>query len=467
MGRNLTNKQKVALRKNIRKEIREETFSQQGFALRYKLGYHTVRRLISQDPKLNKLYKTYREKQRVEKNTNKKCSSKTKEYKGQEVEKDFKEKTGTVTTRSLDIKTVEELLKVAEVDTDIWEVDRSLINSWEVTVGGRNTGSGDCETYTNYQVKVWLKRISPAVDALKTLYEKIKSCSPIVPVIKRPMADAARKEYKVARELEISLFDLHLGLRCFKGMADIDWSPDAAEKMTMEILDDLLILTASFGPFEKIVFPMGNDFLHSDNVYNTTTSFTSQPEADAWQNTFLRGELLGIAIIERMKKSAPVKIITVPGNHARHSEIALGRIFNAYYHNDKNVEIDAGSSPYKFHNFGVNLLGFEHGHSIRQQVRLAALMANETRLNGWKEARYCEFHCGDQHRKGSGKPHMFEEQGVSIEFLPGLTPPNEWHRLHSYNWQKRAGMAFIWDYTAGCVARFQRNIDNYTGKIMR
>jgi len=393
MGRNLTNKQKVALRKNIRKEIREETFSQQGFALRYKLGYHTVRRLISQDPKLNKLYKTYREKQRVEKNTNKKCSSKTKEYKGQEVEKDFKEKTGTVTTRSLDIKTVEELLKVAEVDTDIWEVDRSLINSWEVTVGGRNTGSGDCD--------------------------------------------------------------------------DIDWSPDAAEKMTMEILDDLLILTASFGPFEKIVFPMGNDFLHSDNVYNTTTSFTSQPEADAWQNTFLRGELLGIAIIERMKKSAPVKIITVPGNHARHSEIALGRIFNAYYHNDKNVEIDAGSSPYKFHNFGVNLLGFEHGHSIRQQVRLAALMANETRLNGWKEARYCEFHCGDQHRKGSGKPHMFEEQGVSIEFLPGLTPPNEWHRLHSYNWQKRAGMAFIWDYTAGCVARFQRNIDNYTGKIMR
>jgi hypothetical protein len=35
---------------------------------------------------------------------------------------------------------------------------------------------------------------------------------------------------------------------------------------------------------------------------------------------------------------------------------------------------------------------------------------------------------------------MMEEQGGSVEYLPGLTPPNEWHRIKSFNWQKRAGM---------------------------
>lgn len=469
MAINLTDNEKKALRRTIREEIKAGTFSQQGFALRKRISYHTVRRLISNLSSLDRMYKAYRKKQEQNKTTKARCSSKpkTEEYKGQEVEKDYKEKTGIVTTRSLNIKTVEELLKVAEVDTDIWEVERSLINSWEVTVGGIKTGTGQCETFTNYQVKVWLKRVSPAVDALKELYERIKNCSPIVPLIKRPDIMDPKMNRSVNRELEISLFDLHLGLRCFKGASDLDWTPDDAEIMTMAMLDELIKLTKTFGPFERIVFPMGNDFLHTDNVYNTTTSFTSQPEADAWQNVFLRGELLGLAIVERMKEIAPVKVIVIPGNHARHSEIALGRILAAHYHNDENFEIDAGSSPFKFHNFGVNLLGFEHGHSIRQQVRLAALMANECRLNGWQEARYCEFHCGDQHRKGSGKPHMFEEQGVSIEFLPGLTVPNEWHRIHSYNWQKRAGMAFIWDKTAGCVARFQVNIDNYTGKIMK
>ena len=465
--KNLSNAEKKVIRNKISKALEEGTFTQAKFARENNMSKETVRRLIERSSKLIKEFAKYVPRQKSGSAQNSKQDSEKPFVK--EVSKDFNDEkgTGTVTTRSLDIKTVDDLLKIAEVNLDIWEVDRHLINSWEVTVGGIKTGTGQCETYTNYQVKVWLKRKDAAVSAMEDLYERMKSNSPFISVIKRKMPKHGTLQYQ-PRELEISLFDLHLGMRCYKGMADCDWTPDDAERITMEILEDLLELTAPLGPFERIIFPMGNDFLHTDNVYNTTTSFTGQPEADAWQKTFLRGELLGLAIMERMKKVAPVKVLSIPGNHARHSEIALGRILKAYYHNDENFEIDAGPSPFKFHSFGVNLLGFEHGHSIRQQVRLAALMANENRLDGvWEKARYCEFHCGDQHRKGSGKPHMFEEQGVSIEFLPGLCPPNEWHRIHSYNWQKRAGLAFIWDKTAGCVARFQRNIDNYTGKIMK
>ena len=463
--RRISDKMKAKYRSYISQGIAAGTFTINCFSKDHGIDRDTVRRLIYGGKLLKEKYTKYKAQQE-----NGKAQTKTQPppYKGQEVDRDFNDKKGTatVTTRSLNIKTVEKLLKIAEVDTSIWEVERHLINTWEVTVGGIKTGTGKCETFTNYQVKVWMKRTALAISALENLYEKIKDVSFVVPVIKRIPEKNPGSKAPIRRELEISLFDLHLGLRCFKGMADCDWTPDMAEKMTMEILDDLLCLTAHLGPFERIIFPMGNDFLHSDNVYNTTTSFTQQPEADAWQNTFLRGEMLGLAIIERMKKVAPVKIITVPGNHARHTEIALSRIFNAYYHNDENVEIDAGSSPFKFHNFGVNLLGFEHGHSIRQVVRLAALMANECK-DIWSQTLYREWHLGDQHRKGSSKPCTFEEQGVSVEYLPGLTPPNEWHRIHSYNWQKRAGMAFIWDATAGCIARFQRNIDNYSGRIMK
>jgi len=465
--RNLTDKEKNNLKKKIHEEIKNGTFTQDKFAAKYKAGKVTVRRLIDNDKKLQKEYEEYKNQRRKKQ----KCSSEEKPFIKEEVERNFGQNTATITTRSLNIKTVEELLKISNVDLTIWEVERHLINSWEVTVGRRNSGTGDPETFTNYQVKVWLKRKEPAVLALEELYEKIKSASPIAPKIKRVYHQLDTGKCNSNRQLEISLFDLHLGLRCFKSAADINWTPDDAEAMTMAMLEKLIELTKSFGPFEKIIFPMGNDFLHTDNVWNTTTSHTPQPEGDAWKSSFLRGELLGLAIMERLKQVAPVKVIVVPGNHARISEIALGRILNAYYHNDDNFEMDANivpyMSPYKFHHYGVNLIGFEHGHSIRQQVRLAALMANECRLNGWQEARYCEFHCGDQHRKGSGRPMMFEEQGVSIEFLPGLVPPNEWHRIHSYNWQKRAGMAFIWDKTAGCVARFQVNVDNYTGRIMR
>jgi hypothetical protein len=461
MSRRLTDKEKNNLKKEIRKSIKNRSFTINNFANNSKIDRSTVRRLINNDEKLKKEYKKY-----LENNERTfKSSEPKKPFTTKEVEKNYKSTSVIVTTKSLNIRTVEDALKEAQVDMTIWEVDRHVINSWEVTVGAGNSGTGNPETYTNWQVKVWLKRKEEGVLALEELYNKIKTHSPIVPVIKPNII----KKKNIKRELEISLFDIHLGQRTFKPASDLDSTPESIEKLVIEILEKLIFLTKNFGPFERVVFPMGNDYLHTDNVYNTTTSNTPQPEADSWKMNFMRGELLGLAIIERLKKIAPVEIIVVPGNHARHTEIALGRIFNAYYHNDKNINVDGHldiMSPYKFHSYGVNLIGFEHGHSIRQQVRLAALMANECRLNGWQEARYCEWHCGDQHRKGSGKPSMFEEQGVSIEFLPGLTVPNEWHRIHSFNWQKRGGMAFVWDKTAGPIARFQVNIDNYTGEIM-
>lgn len=468
--RHLTEAEKKNLKKLIRNEMNAGLFTMRMFAVTYSKSQNTIKRLIIQDKKLQKEYESYIEFKRKQRAMKVKCSSKTKtkdEPFVEEVSKDSDKKKGTcvVTTKSLNIKTVEDALRIAEVDMGVWEVDRHLVNSWEVTIGARNAGSDKCETFTNFQIKIWLKRKHPDVLALEDLYEKMKSCSPVVPVIERP--DSYYEVDRSARELEISLADLHLGLRCFEPASSCNWTPDDAEHMTMMMLDELLILTKHFGPYEKIVFPMGNDFLHCDNVYGETTSRTPQPEADAWQNTFLRGEKLGLAIIERLKKEAPVKIIAMPGNHARHSEIALSRIFSAYYHNDKNVGVDAALSPYKFHRFGVNLIGFEHGHSIRNTQRLTGLMANECRLKDWQEARYCEWHLGDQHRKGSGRPSVFAEQGVSIEFLPGLVPPNEWHKLHAFNWQKRAGMAFVWDKTAGPLCRFQVNIDNYSGKIMR
>lgn len=477
MSRNLTDKEKSKIKKEIIKGIKDNTFTQRDFANRYGYCRNTIRRIIAQDAKLNKDYKEYVKQQGARinnakeyapksnnNNSNKAGDKETKPFHKREVERDVKGDNQTITVRSLDIKTIDAALEVAKVDMTVWEVERQIVNFWEVTIGGKSTGTGNSETYTNCQVKVWLKRLSPAVSALDELYEKIKSVSYKVPKIPRTILAKS----KHLRELEISLVDIHLGLRCFKGAADIDWNPDDAEKMTMAILDELLIMSRHFGPFERIIFPLGNDFLHTDNAFGTTTAGTFQPEGDAWKNTYLRGETLALAIVERMLKEAPVKVISCPGNHDHISSITLGRLLNAYYHNHLDVEVDASMSPFKFHNYGVNLIGFEHGHSIRQQVRLAALMANECRLDGvWENARYCEWHLGDQHRKASGKPAHFEEQGVSVEFLPGLVPPNEWHRLHSFNWQKRAGMLFVWDKTAGPIARLQVNIDNYTGDIMR
>ncbi len=378
-------------------------------------------------------------------------------HKTPEIEQNFDSNSGNITVRSLDVKTLDDALRVGNVDLQMWEVDRYSINSWEVTM---HDELDIPQTYTNWQVKVWLKRKATEVRSLELLLQEMEKKSVIVKY-HAPKSKKATFE----RELEISIMDPHLGMRCFPPAADKEWSIETCTNMMMEMLTYLLKAAEMYGPFERIILPIGNDLYHADGVFHTTTQGTLQPEMDSWSHVYLAGEKLTLSEIDLCLQYAPVKVFSIMGNHDRQSIFTLGRVIQAYYHNDNRVEVDASSSPYKFHHFGVNLIGFEHGHSIRQTVRLAALMANEC-ASVWGKTLYREWHLGDQHRKGSAKPCMMEEQGVSVEFLPGLTSVNEWHKIKAFSWQKRAGTAFVWDKKMGPIARLQTHISNVDGKIL-
>lgn len=360
------------------------------------------------------------------------------------------------------ISTWEDAVQKAGVDLDVWEVERVIVNGYDVTMKLKRDGNDEPFRAQNQQIKVWLRRKVPApvVDAVERLLDRLRDEAPIVRKIK------PAKKLPHQHALEVCLMDPHYGLRCFAPGADADWSPELCSNMVLDTLHEILALAQPYAPFEQIILPFGNDFFHTDSIWQTTTAGTPQPEADAYYHTFVGGETLAVTIVDQLKQLAPVTIYSIPGNHDRTTSFMLGRILKAYYHRDANVTVHADESPYKFHRYGVNLIGYEHGHSVAQ-VRLAALMANEC-PEDWLATKhgYREWHLGDQHRKGSARPAMLEEQGVSVEYLPGLTAPNEWHRLKSFNWQKRGTVAFVWHHDAGPIARLQVNVDRYLNTLM-
>ena len=58
------------------------------------------------------------------------------------------------TAKGYQIKTLDDLIRVCEIDTDLWRIDRHVVNSWEVT-------TKEAQTYTNFQVKAWLTNTKP------------------------------------------------------------------------------------------------------------------------------------------------------------------------------------------------------------------------------------------------------------------------------------------------------------------
>ena len=357
------------------------------------------------------------------------------------------------------IQTEEELLKDAGIDMELYEVERCVVNNWEVAGAKKNKDQDDSLWKTGLrQIKVTLRRKKDDRIAAERLLQRILADSPVALKIKYPKA----KKGTPRRALEISIMDPHYGMMCFQGDSDHSWDLKKCEQLCMWSVDTLLADAKKHGPFEEIVFPFGNDFLHHDNLEHTTTRGTNQPEGLSYLHVYERAIQLAVTMIERMAEVAPVKIIQVSGNHDQVTAFTLGHVLNAYYHNDPNVSVDVSPSPYKFWRFGTNLLGLDHGHHVKPP-RLAALMAHECK-DVWADTTFREWHLGDQHRKGSAKPITMEEQGVSVEYLPALTPPNAWHRLKGFNWQQRGAMAFVWDAEEGPKARLQVNLNSYTGR---
>jgi len=357
------------------------------------------------------------------------------------------------------ITTEQELLTDAKIDMELYEVERCVVNNWEVAGSKKNKDQDDSLWKTGLrQIKITLRRKKDDRVAAERLLQRIEEASPVMLPIKYPKS----KKGTPRRALEISIMDPHYGMMCFQGDSDHSWDLEKCEQLCMWSVDTLLADAKKHGPFEEIVFPFGNDFLHHDNLEHTTTRGTNQPEGLSYLHVYERAIQLAVTMIERMAEVAPVKIIQVSGNHDQVTAFTLGHVLNAYYRNDPNVSVDVSPSPYKFWRFGTNLLGLDHGHHVKPP-RLAALMAHECK-DVWADTTFREWHLGDQHRKGSAKPITMEEQGVSVEYLPALTPPNAWHRLKAFNWQQRGAMAFVWDAEQGPKARLQVNLNSYTGR---
>lgn len=359
------------------------------------------------------------------------------------------------------INTVEDVIKALNIDMAIWKVESFSSVTWDTTMKLETKDGQRPFSTQNARLKVTFKRVVSEKDeaTVRRLLDRLESKSPIVPpTISVKAPDGQR------RALEVCIFDPHYGMRSFAPASDAEWNTDLCKKLIFEVLSEIVSLSGSFAPYEKVILPLGNDFFHVDNVFHTTTQGTGQPEADSWHATIQSGKEVAIAMIDMLLQVADVHVPIIPGNHDRQSSFMLGLILDAYYRNDGRVTIDCSSRTYKCFEYGVNLIGYEHGHSI-SAIRLAALMANEW-PEAWARTKYREWHLGDQHRKGSSKPSAFEEQGVSVEYLPGLVPPNEWHAIKSYNHQQRGAMAFIWSYKHGPVARYQVNVDRITNGLL-
>lgn len=363
-----------------------------------------------------------------------------------ESEKDFSGDTGTLTTRSANITTLEAALKYSKVDLEQWEVERHVINSWEVTISGKRSSTKKDASYTNYQVKVWLKRRTPSIAELAAVqFRRLVAAASPNKFVRTPRVKGGGYLY------ELGIVDVHLGKLAYSG--ETGWrnydSKIAAEEYRTSV--DALLSRAPKST-EEVLLVFGNDQFNADNAQSTTTGGTPQDCDGRFQKTYRLGVGLSIEAINKALCVSPVRAVIVPGNHDHLTAWHLGEVLRAYFRHNKHVRVDNEPTPRKYVHWGTCLLGFAHGDRKGEMKNLPALMTREMR-HVWNEIRWAEWHVGHLHTLKTQ-----EIVGTIIRTLSALCPPDAWHSENGYVGSRQGAQGFVFHKSRGLEETFCHNI---------
>jgi predicted phosphodiesterase len=342
-------------------------------------------------------------------------------------------------SKSDNVRTLDELLRVCEVDANIWEVERHIVNKWEVAAKDK---SGQLRHSPLYQVKAWLKRklTNENEEVIKYIKEEMGQFpSPV-----RPCKKGGKYLY------EISAPDLHLAKMAWaKETGYENYDIKIAAEIFREAVYDLLG-RVNLEEVKKVLLPVGNDFFNSEGLQGMTTAGTPQQDDSRWQKSFQVGHSLITNIIDDISKKVDVDVVIVQGNHDYERDFYLGEYLQAWYRNSEAVNINNEPTNRKYYIFGDNLILFTHGNEEKQS-ELPLTMATE--CEDFSRCKFRRVHLGHLHQDW-----LREYKGVKVRVLPSLCPPDSWHAKKAFVGAQRSAMGFLYDPKYGEIQNNYFNV---------
>ena len=277
------------------------------------------------------------------------------------------------------------------------------------------------------------------LDKIKGL---IKNYSPQYPKIERTKGEHL---------LVINPADIHIGKLAVDLETGEDYNSKIAYNRVLEGVKGLISKSQGFS-FDKVLFCVGNDVLHIDNVYNTTTAGTSQDADGKWWQHFEIALKLYVKCVEILRLIAPVDVIHCMSNHDYQSGFHLAHSLKAWFRKAEDIKFDISVSHRKYYKYGKNLIGLEHGDGAKMD-KLPMLMANE-KPKEWSETKYRYWYLHHIHHKVKYKWLDSKNYiGVSVEYMRSPSGTDSWHNRKGYTGVQKAVEGFIHSKKSGQIAR--------------
>lgn len=250
----------------------------------------------------------------------------------------------------------------------------------------------------------------------------------------------------------VSPADLHIGKLAWEPETGEDFDSGIAAQRLREVVAKLLGHAEKY-PVERHLFVVGNDLLQVDNLISTTTAGTFQDTDSRYRKMFRLAVRLMRETADMLSESAPVTILTVPGNHDQLASFHVGEVLGAIYDGHTRVAVKPDIRARLYYRHGTTLLGFCHGND-EKHGDLPLVMAQEN-PEAWSQTTYREFLVGHLHKKREKAFTAGDSyNGVRVVVLPSLTGTDSWHAKKGYIGEPKASESRLYDRGEGLVATF-------------
>lgn len=251
--------------------------------------------------------------------------------------------------------------------------------------------------------------------------------------------------------LTIDIADLHLGKLATLSESGEEYNVKVAIQRCEEAVLELLRKASGFN-IRQILFVIGNDVLHTDNVKRQTTNGTDQDTDGAWYDNFKLARELYVRIIEHLALKFKVHVVHNPSNHDFMSGYMLADSVYAWLHKHPNISWDITTRHRKYFRFGENLISTSHGDGAKLD-NLPLLMAEEAKKD-WGETKFRQIFLHHLHHMKKFKFQTGSDfPGVTVEYLRSPSGTDSWHHKNGYQHAPKAIEGFIHSFFNGPVAR--------------
>jgi len=251
--------------------------------------------------------------------------------------------------------------------------------------------------------------------------------------------------------LVINPADIHIGKYSSETETKDGYDCETAVIRVLEGITGLIEKSKGFD-IDRVLFCIGNDILHIDNVYNTTTKGTRQDVDGKWWEHYEYALILYVKCVEMLREIAPVDVLHSMSNHDYQSGFHLAHTLKSWFRKADDVKFDIGVEHRKYYQYGNNLIGLEHGDAAKMD-KLPLLMAQEKPLM-WSETKYRYWYLHHIHHKVKHKWLDAKDFiGVTVEYMRSPSGNDSWHHRKGYTGVQKAVEGFVHDKDSGQVAR--------------